>query len=85
MGAVLMPDDVTHDQLERQAAHWRALGPVQQARIAAQQWISGRRAAELAVRARNPSASEELVTWLVRALFVGETIAARLYGPRPER
>lgn len=81
----MMPDDVTHAQLERQAAHWRALGPERQARVAGQQWVAGRRAAELSVRARTPNASEELIDWLCRALFVGEAVATRLYGPRPPR
>ncbi len=80
-----MPDDVTHAQLERQAALWRAMGPEAQARVAGQQWVSGRRAAALSVRARYPDASEALVTWLVRAMFVGDEAATRLYGARPAR
>jgi hypothetical protein len=80
-----MPDDVTHAQLDRQAQLWRALGPERQYAIAAQQWVAGRRAAELSVRARHRDASEALVDWLVRAMFVGDAVAARLYGPRPAR
>lgn len=81
----VMPDDVTRSQLERQAAHWRALGPQQQVQIARQQWVAGRRAAELSLRARYPEGSELLIDWLVRALFLGEVVATRLYGPRPAR
>jgi hypothetical protein len=80
-----MPDDVTHAQLERQAALWRAMGPQAQARVAAQQWVSGRRVAALSVRARYPEASEALVTWLVRSMFVGVETATRLYGPPPSQ
>lgn len=80
-----MPTDVTPQQLERQAALWRALGSQRQVELAAKTWVTGRRAAEISIRARHPQASEELVVWLVRALFVGESVATRLYGPRPLR
>jgi hypothetical protein len=80
-----MPDDVTPRQLARQAELWRALSPETQVRVAAQQWVAGRRAAKLSMRNRYPQASEELIAWLVKSLFVGETVAARLYGPPPPR
>jgi hypothetical protein len=80
-----MPDDVSHQQLERQAALWRAMSPEAQARVARQQWVSGRRVAALSIRSRYPEASEALVTWLLKAMFVGDEAATRLYGPRPER
>ncbi len=78
-----MPEDVTAEHLERQAAHWRALGPLQQALVAARVLEAGREAARLAVRHRHPGASEALVDWLTKALFVGSTVAERLYGRRP--
>lgn len=80
-----MPLDVSHQQLERQAALWRAMSPEAQARVARQQWVSGRRVAALSIRTRHPEASEALVMWLLKAMFVGEDAATRLYGPRPER
>ncbi|MDX2012706.1 MAG: hypothetical protein SFW67_21080 [Myxococcaceae bacterium] len=80
-----MPEDVSHQQLERQAALWRAMSPEAQARAARQQWLSGRRAAALSIRSRYPEASEALVSWLLNAMFVGDEAATRLYGPRPER
>jgi hypothetical protein len=79
----VIPEDASAAQLERQATHWRALGPARQAQVAAQQWVSGRRAAELALRSRYPAASDALILWLCRSQFVGEAVATRLYGPRP--
>ncbi|MCU0698659.1 MAG: hypothetical protein MUC96_19330 [Myxococcaceae bacterium] len=71
--------------LERQATLWRAMSPEAQAPVAGQQSLSGRRMAALSNRSRHPEASEELVMWLLEAMFVGDEGATRLYGPRPER
>jgi hypothetical protein len=61
------------------------MSPEAQAPVAGQQSLSGRRMAALSNRSRHPEASEELVMWLLEAMFVGDEGATRLYGPRPER
>ncbi|MFO0597922.1 MAG: hypothetical protein U0228_21650 [Myxococcaceae bacterium] len=78
-----MPSDVTREQADRQAQLWRALGPARQLEVAGRQWDDGRRAVRLALRQREPTASEARVEWLFRAHFVGEAHARRLYGPCP--